>query len=93
MYDDAMHPDRLLMATMKAALAKMNADLIRATEQARHFRQMMESISQADLAVANEVVDGSSYLQVLSETCGALDAMCDAYDALRTTIERRTATF
>ena len=86
-----MHPDRHLMATMKTALSTMNADLIRATEQARQLAQVMERMPAANLAVATEEVEGSSYLQVLSETCTALDAMCEAYDDLRTTIERRTA--
>jgi hypothetical protein len=79
------------MATMKTALSTMNADLIRATEQARQLAQVMERMPAANLAVATEEVEGSSYLQVLSETCTALDAMCEAYDDLRTTIERRTA--
>ena len=86
-----MHPDRQLIATMKAALAKMNADLIRATRQAQQLCRVMERASPTDIAVATEVVDGSSYLQVLSETCASLEAMCDAYEALRMTIERRTA--
>ena len=79
------------MATMKAALAKMNVDLGRATEQARELCRAMARMSPAQLAVATEEVDGSSYLQVLGETCAALEAMCEAYDALRETIERGIA--
>ena len=44
-----------------------------------------------DLTVAAEERDGTSYVKVLSITCAALDALCEAYDALRRTIERRTA--
>ena len=80
------------MATMKAALEKMNIDLRRATKQACQLGQVLERLPPAELAVATEEVDGSSYLQVLSETCAALEAMCDAYDVLKTTIERGTAT-
>jgi hypothetical protein len=87
-----MHPDRQMMATLKTALATMNADLVRATLQARKLAQAIEPMSPEALAVATEEVDGSSYLQTLCETCTALDAMCDAYDTLRTTIERRIAT-
>jgi hypothetical protein len=86
-----MHPDRHLIATMKAALVTMNADLVRATEQARQLSRMMERMSPGDLAVTMEQVDGSSYVQVLSETCAALDAMCDGYHELRMTIERGRA--
>jgi hypothetical protein len=77
---------------MKAALVTMNTDLTKATQQARQLSRMMERMSPADLAVTMEEVDGSSYVQVLSQTCSALEAMCDAYDELRMTIERGTAT-
>ena len=79
------------MATMKVALITMDADLARATAQARELCRVMERMPPEELAAATEEVDGSSYLQVLSQTCASLEAMCDAYDALRTTIERRTA--
>jgi hypothetical protein len=87
-----MHPDRHLMTTMKNALTTMNADLIRATDQARQRSRVME----AHAAGGSHGCDGggrrgTSYLQVLSETCTALDSMCEAYDGLRTLIERRTA--
>ena len=87
-----MHPDRQLIATMKAALITMKADVVKATHQTRQLCRVMEQMSPADLAVTTEEVDGSSYAQALAETCEALDAMCEAYDELRTTIERGTAT-
>ena len=87
-----MHPDRQLIATMKAALITMKADVVKATHQTRQLCRVMEQMSPADLAVTTEEVDGSSYAQALAETCVALEAMCEAYDELRTTIERGTAT-
>ena len=90
-YADAMQLDRQHMTTMKAALATMNADLNRATTQASALCRVMEGMSPTELAdAANVEVDGSSYFEVLSQTCASLEAMSDAYRALRETIERRT---
>ena len=86
-----MHPDALPVATMKAALLRTNEELSRATAQAGNLREVMERMAVADLAAATEERDGSPYVQVLSQTCTALDALRAAYAALQTTIQRRTA--
>jgi hypothetical protein len=89
-YRAPTHADAHLLATMKAALIRTNADLGVATAQARRLREAMEQMATADLAAATEARDGTSCVQVLAVTCRSLDALCEAYEALRTMIERRT---
>ena len=69
----------------------MGADLRVASEQARRLERLIEQEPPERVRGASDVRDGTSYVDVLHETCASLDELCSAYRGVERAILHRRA--